>query len=147
MCVFSIIDEVTYSLIEECRGAVLKDGQVSFLYKVVISIFILRNDVRYTWNIAIHNREIVGCCQWLLFKGQPKGKPSIDGPWLLSVSLGSFVLLPQHLLAALTQECCLDTVCSTDFNFSHSWFIQRTQKGRAVNRLPRCPLLVEGSLL
>ena len=61
MSVTSIRDEVTDTLIKECSSAVLEDGIKGFLYEVAVSIFVLRNDLRDTWDIAINDSEIKSC--------------------------------------------------------------------------------------
>ena len=56
----SVGDEVTYSLIEKSRGAVFEYGQVAFVYEVAERFFVLRDDLRYTTDVACNNLEIVG---------------------------------------------------------------------------------------
>ena len=60
MCMASVGDEVTYTLIEESSGAIVEDGQVAFIYEVAERFFVLRYDLRYTTDVACNNLEIEG---------------------------------------------------------------------------------------
>ena len=62
MCVLSVGDEVTNTLIKESGRPILEDGVVSFFYEVAEGIFVLRNNLRYTWDVGVNNGEIEGYC-------------------------------------------------------------------------------------
>ena len=62
MCVLSVGDEVTNTLIKKSSRSILEDGVVSFFYEVAEGIFVLRNNLRYTWDVGANNGEIEGYC-------------------------------------------------------------------------------------
>ena len=60
MCMASVGDEVTHTLIEESSGAIVEDGQVAFIYEVAERFFVLRDDLRYTTDVAGNDVEVEG---------------------------------------------------------------------------------------
>ena len=60
MCVASVGDKVTHTLIKETGTAIFEDGHVGFIYEVAERFFVLRYDLRYTTNVASNNLEIEG---------------------------------------------------------------------------------------
>ena len=62
MCVACIGDEVTNAVCKQSRGTIGEDGVVGFIYEIAERIFVLRNHLCKSWNVASNNLEVIGDC-------------------------------------------------------------------------------------